>query len=764
MIATGPVLRRLTASLALLATGVAPLAAQQADPSLLTVSRIFGTPEFRPEFFGPARWLDGSSYTTVENAAAGPGREIVRYDAATGARTVLVTAASLTPAGRPAPLAIEDYSWSGDLRHLLVYTNSKQVWRLNTRGDYWVLDRNSGRLRQLGGFAKPSTLMYAKFSPDGARVGYVVENDLYVEELATGEVTQLTRDGSRTVINGNFDWVYEEELGLHDGWRWSPDGRRIAYWQLQADRVRDFFLIRNNDSLYSRIEPIQYPKAGEENSAARIGVVAATGGETTWLRFEGDPRNHYLARMEWAASSDELLVQRLNRLQNANQVVLADARTGAVRTLFVDRDSAWVEVVDTQSFPPDELGLVWVEGGRYFTFMSERDGWQHAYLVSRDGRESRLLTPGAFDVLDVVGVDARGGWFYYIASPDDPTQRYLWRTRLDGKGKAERISPATAAGSHGYESAPGFRYAFHTFTKFGTPPTTALVELPAHRQLRVLAGNAQLKQRVATLRTGSSEFLKVAGADGVTLNAWLMKPADFDPAKKYPILFMVYGGPGSQRVRDDWLGSDYLWHLMLTQRGYLVACVDNRGTAARGRDFRKVIYRRMGVVETRDQIAAAGEFAKLPFVDASRMGIWGWSYGGFMSLNGLFQGSDVYRMAISVAPVTHWKFYDNIYTERYNGLPQGNAAGYDAGSPLTYVNRLKGDLLLVHGSGDDNVHYQNSEALINALVAANKPFSMMQYPDRNHSISGGMTSVHLRELMTRYLDEKLMGAPRPLTP
>ena len=443
---------------------------------------------------------------------------------------------------------------------------------------------------------------------------------------------------------------------------------------------------------------------------------------------------------------------------------MADARTGAVRTLFTDRDSAWVDVVDTQSFPPGELGLVWVNGGRSFTFMSERDGWRHAYLVSRDGRDHRLLTPGAFDVLDVAGVDADGGWFYYIASPDDPAQRYLWRTRLDGKGKAERISPASLPGTHQYAPAPGFRYAFHTWSKFGTPPTTALVELPAHREMRVLAGNARLKERVAALRAGRSEFLQVRGADGVTLNAWLMKPADFDPARKYPILFTVYGGPGSQRVRDAWGGSDYLWHLMLTQKGYLVACVDNRGTGARGRDFRKVIYRQMGVVETRDQIAAAREFAKLPFVDGGRMGIWGWSYGGFMSLNALFQGNDVYRMAISVAPVTHWKFYDNIYTERYNGLPQENAAGYDAGSPLTYVKQLKGDLLLVHGSGDDNVHYQNSEALINALVAANKPFSMMQYPDRNHSISGGMTSVHLRELLTRYLDEKLMGATRPLTP
>lgn len=759
-----PSLRGLSASLLLAATAVLPAAGQQADPALLTVQRIYGSPDFRPESFGPARWLDGASYTTLE-AAAGRGRDIVRYDAASGARTVLVPASALIPPGRDQPLEIEDYSWSPGQRQLLVFTSSRQVWRLNTRGDYWVLDRASGALRQLGRFAPPSTLMYAKFSPDGSRVGYVVENDLYVEDVATGTVTRLTRDGSRTIINGNFDWVYEEELGLHDGWRWSPDGRRIAYWQLNAEGVRDFLLIRNTDSVYSQAVPIQYPKAGEQNSAARIGVVDAAGGETVWLRFEGDPRNTYLARMDWAASSDELLVQRLNRLQNANQVVLADVRTGAVRTLFVDRDSAWVDVSDTRSFPPGELGVVWVNRGRAFTFVSERDGWRHVYLASRDGGDLRLLTPGNFDVLDVVGVDEAGGWLYYIASPDNPTQRYLWRTRLDGRGRAERLSPAGQAGTHGYSPAPGLRFAFHTWSKFGTPPATALVALPAHREVRVLAGNAQLRERVAALKTGEAEFLQVPGADGATLNAWLMKPADFDPARRYPVLFFVYGGPGSQTVRDAWGGAQHLWHLMLTQRGYLVASVDNRGTGARGAEFRKVIYGQLGVVETRDQIAAAQAFARFPFVDPGRLGIWGWSYGGFMSLNGLFLGADVYRMAISVAPVTHWKFYDTIYTERYNGLPQDNAAGYDAGSPLTYVDRLRGDLLLVHGSGDDNVHYQNSEALINALIAANRPFAMMQYPDRNHSISGGMTSVHLRELMLRYLDEKLMGGgAHPATP
>jgi dipeptidyl-peptidase-4 len=746
--------------IALLALVVAVPAAAQEDPSLLSARRIYATTEFRPEGFGPARWLgDGSSYTTLEPAGGnGPGRDLVRYQTERGTREVMVAASQLTPPGETAPLLIEDYAWSPDQHLLLIYTNSRQVWRLNTRGDYWVLDRRTGALRRLGAFAEPSTLMYAKFSPDGRRVGYVVANDLYVEDLATGDITRLTHDGSRTVINGNFDWVYEEELNLHDGWRWSPDGARIAYWQLDAEGVRDFLLIRNTDSLYSAVVPIQYPKAGEQNSAARIGVVPASGGQTVWLELEGDPRNHYLARMEWAASSDELVLQRLNRLQNTLEVMLADVRTGSVRTVLVEQDTtAWVEVVDD---------LVWLEGGRRFTWVSERDGWTHVYAVSRDGREVRPVTRGAFDVLRVVGVDERGGWLYYLASPDDAARRALWRVRLDGRGRPERLPPAGLPGVHAYNAAPGLRWAFHTYSRFGEPPATSLIRLPTHRSLRELAGNRALRDRVHALRRGPVEFTTLAGADGVALNAWIMKPPGFDPGRQYPVLFYVYGGPGSQTVMDSWGGTTYLWHLMLTQRGYVVVSADNRGTGARGRTWRKVIYGQLGVIETRDQIAAARDVAGSPWADPGRVGIWGWSYGGFMSLNALFQAPDVYTMAIAVAPVTHWKFYDTIYTERYNGLPQTNARGYDRGSPLSYVQNLRGDLLLVHGSGDDNVHYQNTEALINALIEAGKPFTMLQYPDRNHAIAGGATPVHLRESLARFLDEKLMrrGAAAASTP
>jgi dipeptidyl-peptidase-4 len=376
----------------------------------------------------------------------------------------------------------------------------------------------------------------------------------------------------------------------------------------------------------------------------------------------------------------------------------------------------------------------------------------------------RLITPGTFDLLGVAGVDEDGGWLYYVASPENPTQRYLYRTRLSGKGRAERLTPVSQAGMHGYDASPDLRYALHTWSSFGTPPVTDLVRLPSHQVVRPLVKNLVLRSRVAALRQGPHEFFQVDIGDGVKLNGWIMKPAGFDPSRKYPILFTVYGGPGSQTVLDGWGGPNYLWHLMLTQRGYLVASVDNRGTGARGRDWKRIVYGRLGVVETQDQAAAARVMGGWPYVDSNRIGIWGWSYGGFMSLNTLFQAPDVYRMGIAVAPVTHWKFYDNIYTERYNGLPQQNAEGYDRGSPLTYVNQLKGSLLLVHGTGDDNVHLQNSQVLINALVAANKPFSFMEYPNRNHGISGGNTRVHLFELLTRFVEENLEATSMTVQP
>ncbi len=733
----------------------AHLPAQQADSGLLSVHRIYGTREFRSQPFGPARWLgDGGAYTTLEESGADRGQNLVRYDSESGAREVLVAARQFIPQGDTVPLGVEEYAWSPDMKLLLIFTNTQPVWRLNTRGDYWILNRSTGALRKLGGGdAEPSSLMFAKFSPDGNRVGYVRENNLYVEDLATGSIVALTTDGSRTLINGTFDWVYEEELMNYyaDGWRWSPDGRNIAYWQLNADQVKDFSLINNTDSLYSQVVPVQYPKAGEANSAARVGIVSAAGGPTRWLEIPGDPRNHYIARMDWAAGGDEVLLQRLNRLQNTNELLLGDARSGKVRAVLTERDSAWVDVVDN---------VTWLAQGKRLTWLSERSGWNHAYLVSRDGKNVRPITRGNFDVVKVVGTDEKGGWLYYLASPEQPAQRYLYRARLDGKGTPERLSPRQEPGTHTYDVAPNLRYALETYSSFGKPPVIRLVRLPGHQTIRTLIDNAGLRGRLAGLRKGPVEFFSIAAEDGARMPAVLIKPPGFDSTRKYPLLLHVYGGPGNTTVNDAY-GSYYLWHLMLTQQGYLVLSVDNHGTPAPlGRAWRKAVYGQLGVVETRDQATAAQALAQRPYVDTGRIGIWGWSYGAFMSLNSLFQHPDLFSTAVAVSPVTHWALYDNVYTERFNGLPAENQAGYDRGSPLTYVNGLKGNLLLIHGSGDDNVHFQNTEVLINALVAANKPFTMMQYPNRTHCVCQGKnTQVHLFELITRYLDQNLKGAP-----
>jgi dipeptidyl-peptidase-4 len=740
-----------------LSTVAMPLSAQQGDPSLLTVRRIFGSGEFASEPFGPARWLeDGTAYTTLEPSSDGAGADLVRYDVEKGTREVMVAARQLVPPGENESLEVEDYGWSPDGTMLLIFTNTRPVWRLNTRGDYWVFDRGTGKLRKLGGpDAKPSTLMFAKFDPSGHRVAYVRENNLYVEDLASGTITPLTTDGSRTLINGTFDWVYEEELMNYyaDGWRWSPDGRSIAYWQLNADSVKSFDLINNTDSIYSKVTPVQYPKVGETNSAARVGIVSASGGPTHWIELQGDPRNHYIPRMEWAANSDEVVIQRLNRLQNEDQVILGNARTGQARTVFTERDSTWVDVVDD---------FVWLEGGKSFTWVSERDGWKHVYVVSRDGRTSRLVTKGDFDVLQVKGIDPKGGWLYYVASPDNPVQRYLFRVRLDGKGKPERLSPAREPGSHTYDMAPNYRYAIESYSSLGSPPIVRLIRLPGHQPVRTLVDNQELRARVTALKRPTVEWLTIPAEDGAKLPGMLLKPADFDSTRKYPLLFFVYGGPGTTEVEDEW-GGYYLWHTMLTQKGYLVATVDNRGTPAPlGRKFRKAIYGQLGVLETRDQAAAARMLRERSYVDPARVGIWGWSYGGFMSLNALFQHPELYRSAVAVSPVTHWRLYDNVYTERFNGLITENKAGYDRGSPLSYVDGMRGNLLLVHGGGDDNVHYQNSEMLINALVAAGKPFEMMEYPNRTHCICQGKgTQAHLFDLITRFLDRNLLEAPTP---
>lgn len=711
------------------------------SPDSLTLQRIFASRDFATRRFGPARWLDGGdAYTTVE----AEGRQIVRYTTASAEREVLVSA----------PFAISDYQWSSDGKRVLLFTNTRRVWRYNTRGDYWVLDRDTGRLQKLGGDAPESSLMFAMFSPDGSRVAYVRGNNLYVEELGSGKITALTRDGSRTTINGTSDWVYEEELDLRNAFRWSPDGRSIAYWQFDASGVNNYLLVNTTDSLYPIITSIPYPKVGTTNSAVRVGVVSADGGPTRWMKVPGDPRNHYIARMDWAANSRELVIQQLDRLQHSNSVIIANAASGTVRTTLVERDSAWVEVVDD---------LTWFDDGAEFLWLSERDGWRHAYVVSRDGQKQRLVTRGAFDIESIQGVDEKGGWLYYIASPNNATRRFLFRSRLDGKGSAERVTPADAGGTHSYQIAPDFRWAFHTMSTANTPPVTDLVSLPDHQVQRVFVDNAGVREALARLELPPTEFFQVDIGGGVTLDGWMIKPADFDSTKRYPLLVYVYGEPASTTVRDVWGGSRNLWFRMLADDGYIVVSVDNRGTPSlKGRDWRKIIYGSVGELASRDQAAAVRALARTrSYVDSTRVGVWGWSGGGSMTLNLMFRSPELFKVGMSVASVPDQRLYDTIYQERYMGLPTSNADGYRRGSPINFAEGLQGKLLIVHGSGDDNVHFQGFERLVNRLVELGKHFDMMVYPNRSHCICEGEgTTLHLYNLLTNYLTTNLPAGTR----
>lgn len=773
-------LPRRPAAVALLGFALAsPLHAQQADVAATLraqIDRIYTENAYAAPRFGPARWLpDGAAYAIVERGVA--GGEIARYDAATGARSVLATT----------KLDLDDYSWSSDGRRLLIFTNTKKVWRQNTRGDYWVLEvpgspsvptsRATSSPKKLGGSAPESSLMFAKFSPDATRVAYVRQNNIYVERLDTGAITQLTSDGTApasakatagqaavavawapatagTIVNGTSDWVNEEELDIRDGFRWSPDGRRIAYWQFDTRGVQNFTLINDTAALYPATTVFAYPKPGTTNSAARIGVVAAAGSVTTWMKAPGDPRNSYLASLEWIDAST-VAMQQLNRLQTENDYLLGDAATGTVTRAFHDaaiaiKPAGWVDVQDN---------VRWIDDGRAFLWLSERDGWRHLYRVARDGRAT-LLTKFDADVISLAGVDATAA--YFIASPANATQRYLFRAPLDGSSAPRRLTPETAPGWHDYSFAPGGKVAFHTYSSFQRPAMMDVVSLPDHRSLRRLLDPAVVERKVAGVLGQKTEFLSVQVADGVALDGWMIRPASFDAAKKYPVIVFVYGEPASVTVTDAWNGGR-LFYRALADAGYLVISFDNRGTPApKGAAWRKVIYGVVGVLSAQDQAAAINALAAAhPFIDLSRIGIWGWSGGGSNTLNAMFRFPDVYKVGVSVAPVPDQRLYDTIYQERYMGVPEQNAEGYQAGSPINFAENLKGDLLIVHGSGDDNVHYQGTERLVNRLVELRKPFDLMAYPNRSHSISEGQgTTAHVYQLIGRYFVTHLPPGPR----
>lgn len=712
-------------------------------PDELKLEDIYKNNIYRQDGYGPVRWMkDNRGYSTLEANNETGGIDLVRFEAKTGKKSVLVSSSRLIPAGEKRPLRIDDYQWSEDNSMILIFTNTRRVWRYNTRGDYWVLNMVTGDLKQLGKSVERTTMMFAKFSPDGSRVAYVSNMNIYVEDILTGEIKQITFDGGDNIINGTFDWVYEEELDCRDGFRWSPDGKYITYWQSDTDGTGVFYMINNIDSVYSVPIPLPYPKAGTTNSAVKTGVVSSEGGETRWFDIPGDPRNNYLARMEFIPNSNEVMIQQLNRKQNSNRVWIIDILTMDTRNILTDNDDAFLDIHDN---------IMWLDNEKYFTWSSEIDGWLHLYRVSRDGSTKELITKGDFDVVNINCIDPGSGYVYYIASPYNATERYLYRSRLDGKGKAERVSPEGMTGQHSYIVSGDSKWAIHSFQDVTTPPRIALVSLPSHKEVRLLVSNEEAKSRYENLGLNPKEFFRVDIGDAV-LDGWVIKPRDFDPSKKYPVIFYVYGEPAGATVQNNWGGGD-LWHQYMAQKGYVIMSIDPRGTRSpRGREWRKVIYRKIGIVAPLDHAAAVRRIiADFPYVDGDRIGIHGWSGGGQMTLNCMFRFPELYKTGIAVAFVSDQKNYDTVYQERYMSTPQDNPEGYHDGSPINHACNLQGNLLIIHGTGDDNVHYQSFEMLTNELVKQNKLFSQMSYPMRSHGIyERENTSYHLRQTMEKF--------------
>ena len=708
---------------------------------------------------GRINWTeDGNAYTKIKDGG------IVKVDPRTEAEIVLVRKEQLTPSGGSKALVPQSYAFNNNNTKLLIFTNTARVWRYNTRGDYWILDIIANKLKQLGKGLPAQSLMFAKFSPDGRRVAYVSEHNLYVEEISTGNINKLTRDGSRKVINGTFDWVYEEEFGCRDGFRWSPDGSKIAFWQVDASKIRDYYMLNTTDSNYSQVIPVEYPKVGESPSPTKIGVVSIDNGYIRWMDIEGDPAQNYLPRMAWAGLN-ELIIQQLDRKQQESKLKYCNVTDGSSRTFWAENSEAWVDLNSADIFG-EPGGWQWVNKGLDFIWVSEKDGWRHIYKISRDGKTETLLTKGNYDIGEIKCVDEANNYIYFTASPKNATQSYLYRVNIEkgnilqkvkkivSKPKAdpEMVSDSTQKGVHDYSISPNGKYATHAFSSHNIPRVSEWLTLPDNKPIN------PAKSIAATMKVDDKvdiEYLQVTTEDNITLDAWINKPKNFDPSKKYPVVLYVYGEPASSTVMDRWgAQNNFLYKGDMRGDGYIQVAIDNRGTPMlKGAAWRKAIYRKVGNVNIRDM--ALG-FKKLQeqfsYFDKDRVAVWGWSGGGSSTLHLLFRYPEIFQTGISIAAVANQLFYDNIYQERYMGLPQENLEDFVNGSPVTYAKNLKGNLLYIHGTGDDNVHFSNAELLVNELIKQGKQFQYMPYPNRSHGISEGAgTFEHLSTLYTNYL-------------
>ncbi len=713
----------------------------------VTLNEIWHLYKFYPKTVHGINSLDnGKQYTMIKDGS------LVVYNYATGdSAGVLLQKEKLIPEGRKKPLHLSSYKMSNDGKKFLIPTATESIYRHSKKSEFYVYDENTSAIKPLSDGGKQRL---ADFNPSGDKVAFVRENNIFIKDLQSGDEKQITTDGKvNEIINGTCDWVYEEEFGFTKAFFWSPDGKKIAYYRFDESRVKEYTLTYYG-KLYPRLYTYKYPKAGEDNSMVEIYVYNLETGQSTKMDT-GDDTDTYIPRIKWTKDANVLSIQHLNRLQNHLEILLADASTGKTRVMYVDDNPYYIDITDDLTFLPDN---------KRFIITSEKDGFNHIYLCTLNGKKEKRLTKGDWDVTKVYGYDAENEVVYYQSAELSPLNRDIYKVNL--KGKRSRIS--TRVGTNDATFSKNFEYYINTYSNANTPPYITM-NRNSGEELRILEDNQAFRDLMATYDLSQKTFssftdsvVTLPNGKQTYLNTWQILPPDFDSTKKYPVLLYQYSGPGSQSVVNSWGWSNYFWFQMLAENGIIVTCVDNRGTGARGQEFKKMTYQQLGKYENIDHIAYARYLGKLPYVDKNKIGIFGWSYGGFMSSLDITKGADVFSTAIAVAPVTNWRYYDNIYTERYMRKPQDNPKGYDDNSPINFVKLLKGNYLLVHGSADDNVHFQNSMDMITALVNANKQFELYVYPNKNHGIYGGNTRYHLYKKMTDFLYKNLKGINLPL--
>jgi dipeptidyl-peptidase-4 len=632
---------------------------------------------------------------------------------------------------------IDSYTFSSDEKQILLANNSTPIFRHSFTADYFlynILDKKIGCF--LGQIQEPT------FSPDGTKIAYAKANNLYVYDIASRKTTQITTDGKKNaIINGITDWVYEEEFAFVRAFDWSADSKKLAYIRFDESEVPEFSMNIYKKDLYPTVETFKYPKAGEKNAMVSLFVYDVARAASKAVNL-GNYSDFYIARMKWTNDANVLCAQVLNRHQDNLDLIFVDGTTGVAKVMMNEKDKAYVDVTDNLTFLKDN-SYIWT---------SEKDGYNHIYLYDKTGKLKNQVTKGNWEVTAYYGFDEKTKTVFYQSTENGSTVRDVYKISLDGKKK---VKLSQRVGTNAATFSPNFTYFINTFSSATVPTVYSLNNSKDGKQVQSIEDNAALAEKLKKYDLPTKQFFELTTEKGNKLNAWMIKPKDFDATKKYPVFMYQYSGPGSQQVANDWLDTNDYWFMMLSQQGYITVCVDGRGTGFKGAAFKKCTQKELGKYEVEDQIDAAKVIGNYSYVDKTRIGIFGWSYGGFMSSNCLFKGADVFKMAIAVAPVTNWRFYDSIYTERYLQTPQENAGGYDDNSPINYVSKLKGNFLLIHGTADDNVHFQNSMQMIEALVQANKQFDWAVYPDKNHGIYGGKTRIQLYNKMTNFIKEKL---------